>query len=53
MKAALASLLAAGLVATAATAAAPPPLRGHGTALVGARRPLDTTVDAFLREHAR
>jgi pimeloyl-ACP methyl ester carboxylesterase len=28
------------------------PAGGHGTALVGARRPLDTTVDAFLREHA-
>jgi pimeloyl-ACP methyl ester carboxylesterase len=28
------------------------PTGGHGTSLVGARRPLDALVEAFLREHA-
>jgi uncharacterized protein len=29
------------------------PSGGHGTSLVGARRPLDSLVEAYLREHAR
>ena len=29
------------------------PVGGHGTSLVGPRRPLDALVEAFLREHAR